>query len=156
MDASKITITEETRQALARPMSEKKRHKLQVEAAKAYVRSQPTGTIIPMYKIAAAAGIKKGTAHWFCQRLIKEKALVWHKASHEQSGSWSVYEDMIVKSTPPKSVPKPEEQLPTPPPAAPTGPTAGKDLLLNYAKEFAWVNNSDSLREFIKWMEGRV
>lgn len=161
MDASRIVFSQQTKAALnARPMSKAAKAKLRRERVKDYIRSQPVGTIIKQRDLATVAGYDKSQGHgWaFISRMVKTGHIAKDTSEGNHKPSWTVRGDAKVK-TPPVEKPekltvesneKPEFSLHTESLDDLNDIVAG--MVTQRAKEFAWAYNSDSLRDFIRFL----
>lgn len=163
MQASKVKFSQETKAALnARPLSKAAKAKLRRERVKDYIRSQPAGAIIKQTELAAAAGYDQSQGHgWaFVNRMIKNGHITKDTSEGAHRPSWTVKGDArVVRQK--AEVKVPDQPMPTPEPtqhfrfeATSTSEfaEAANGWTKQLAKEFAWQYNSDSLREFIKWL----
>lgn len=180
MEASKVSFTRHTRELLnARPMSRTARSKLRVQRVKEYIRELPFGECQKADLIAAAGydtRVQQQYANgWaFIQRLIRTKVIQATEGSNPKNSyvkKWVVLGDVTVTKTAKQfnedgDIPgielkgvnsitvhdvnvEPENEVPTP------GPVREPVLvdLIQSAKDFAWNTNSDSLREFVAWVQ---
>lgn len=174
MQASKVSFSQQTKAALnARPMSKAAKAKLRRERVKDYIRSQPVGTIIKQTDLATVAGYDQSQGHgWaFIARMVKTGHITKDTSEGSHKPSWTVRGDAKVVKPKKGVVGKlegvtvmPEVQIPELPyPADMPRFHFETDKLEDFndmadgrtkqlAKEFAWQYNSDSLREFIKWL----
>lgn len=92
MEASKISFTPETQQAINQVISKAKRKQLRRESVLAYVDSKPAGTPIKNSALIAAAGIKSEGSGWvFIQKMVDEGFLIKTPAEGQKRiNSWAV------------------------------------------------------------------
>lgn len=149
MQASKVTITPETRAAAERPLSRADRHNMQREQIMAYIRNKPAGTPINVRKMGERIGLIGNQLiqlPLFLQRMVRDRLITMEGEKGTEYRTFTVLTD--VKTIPPEPQPEPESVPPPQPPVS-------NHTLSVYAKEFAWEKDSDSLREFVGWMDGK-
>lgn len=158
MNASKVTISQETRAKLDNPILTKKRkNKLRKELVKEYIRSAKGGMATRQQLIAAAGfdpssqsyGYRTGNA--FIRNMMRAGIISNDGRSHFKK-SWTVH-DVPVTPTP-KQVAK--TVMPKDPVVELKEFKIDKITLIDMAKEFAWTRNSDSLREFIDYAKNAI
>jgi hypothetical protein len=175
MEASKITFSQHTKAALnARPMSKAAKAKLRRERVKDFIRSQPAGTIIKQTDLAIAAGYDKSQGHgWaFINRMVKNKHIDKDTSEGVSKPSWTVRGDAKIKPPLKAELPKDMPEVADKTPESVAAKIAKQlpkfdmhlteidqlkevsaGMVTQQAKEFAWTYNSDSLRDFIKWLD---
>lgn len=146
MQASRVSISQETH--LKNALTPSKKKQLRREAVKNLINSKPAGTILRSRDFARVLGAKPNNA-WNLVRRMKQLGLIGSIQEGPKSFSW------YVKDGPEAEAPKIKTTPAwTPPNNAGTPifipPQSDRELLLSKAKDRAWQNNSDSLREFIK------
>lgn len=156
MNASKVTISQETRARLDNPaLSPTRKRALKAEMVKEYIRDA-NGKKKTKQQLIAAAGyspVGKGyTAGFAFITGLCKRGIISHNDTKSYKKVWIVNEAPVSPS--PKEV---AEKI-----------VSGKAIvelkefkmdkitLTDMAKQFAWSNNSDSLREFIAYVENAI
>lgn len=174
MDASRISFSNHTREMLANPiLDKKKKSQLRENRVKDYIRSRPHGAA-KLYDLIAAAGYRvdvpgQYASGWaFVNRMVRDGVIRKQDLEDEPRSylkQWVIPEDAkIIK---PANVPEEGNKTENP---VDESPDRGQALftvatsiaqfshedLLTKAKKFAWERNSDSLREFMTWLQEDV
>ena len=167
MNASKVTITQETRERLNNEaLSPIKKRQLREQMIIESIRKAVGGTRTKQELIAAAGfstdarSLNYAKGHTLIGSMIK-RGIITHNATTTFKKNWTVLSDVKTVVTPtPKEV---AESIVAPVEKAPEimieekpKVQVNKGTLINLAKEFAWKNNSDSLREFIAFADNRL
>lgn len=140
MEASQLKISPENLRF--KPMSRKKKLELRRENIKALIRSKPAGTVISIAQFAAACAQTEGNTFAMMKTMIKHGEIVKIPSEgHKKRYSWAVNDGNVISPAVKKAIEA----------AAPKLDVA---LLIEKAKEFVWQEDSDSLRAFVKWIEG--
>lgn len=165
MIASKITISPETREKLNNPvLSPMKKRELRRELVKDSIRKAIGGTRTKQELIAAAGYNAYRSSNEYANGLnlidgMIKSGIISHNPTNAFKKVWTVIEDVKVTPSPKKVaqeiVSPVETKLELTVEERPKV-QVNKGTLLNLAKEFAWKNNSDSLREFIVYAENRL
>lgn len=146
MEVSQATITPKTLE-LNRLNKTKKtnlRRKLVIE----YIQSKPSGEIIRM-----AAFQREGqfsttpNTNAFINRMLRDGIITRYKGDKPRTYYYAVTGAVRVK--------KPANQAEEAQGAEKPATVSSNHLLTDYAKQFAWERNSDSLREFVEYMDGK-
>lgn len=178
MIASKVTISQETREKLDNPtLSWEKKQMLRDELVKDYIRSLEGRQVMKVALVAAAgyAADTKSSGYAaglnFVNGMIK-RGIICHEITDKMQKIWTVIEDVkkhqleppvvtpsmvevaeeaiahaeAVKAEPVKEAIVELKEF----------PALTSVKLVDMAKEFAWRNNSDSLREFISYIENAI
>lgn len=112
---------------------------------KALIRSKPAGTVIQVKEFAIAAATTEVLAYSMLKTLIKRGEIAKIPSEgHKQRFSYAVTDGTVVKRL--RNIALPDYPVP-----AHKLPTV--NLLIEKAKEYAWEQDNDSLRGFIKWIE---
>lgn len=170
MIASKVTFSSKTREMLNyRPLSQGDKSKLRKRRVKEFIRELPTGEAQTKELIAAAGydisrDSQYATGWQFIKGMTRRKEIGYNDgpASQKLVKHWYIPGD--AKTT--NKVPKREEDEGDKPEPKHEDADKGKDemttlppaslhsaqTLLHQAKEFSWQQNSDSLREFLRWL----
>lgn len=148
MEASKISFTEKTQAQLQSPViSKKKKRDLRRAIMLEEIRRRPVGTMIRTRDLADAAGFTGGNSqntYAFLKRMERDNLITIEKVPKSDKKIYTVVADSRTV------VPKVEKPAPEQHEIV-----TNKDKTLGeYAKEFAWKKNSDSLREFVGFMDG--
>lgn len=142
MDASKLTIHPD--HLRFKPMAHSKKLELRRENIKALIRSKPAGTRIDMKDFAKVTGTDPHLTASMIKTMVKRKEIIkipmWN---HAKRYNWAVANDYRVKK--PANLPETTVQLVKPDTA----------FLADQAMKFVWEKDSDSLREFVKWLEAK-
>lgn len=169
MIASKLTITNETREKLLNPaLSPQKKKALRQELIVDRIRRSMSGACTKQ-ELIAAAGFDVSNARDYAkgfnliERMVKRK-IIAHNQSTSYRKFWTITADVRTHRIPkeaPVVSPTPEQVALSVLPKEvlvelqePEQLTSIK--LVEMAKEFAWKNNSDSLRDFIQYAEKAV
>lgn len=148
MEASKVTLTKETKKSADRELNRTERRDLQRESIMAYIRSRPAGTPINVRHMANHLVLSKSRTTvlpTFLKHMVRDGLITMEGEKGTARRIFSVCAD--AKTIVPPAEPIPDEPV-TPPPAT-------NSTLTQYAKQFAWETNSDSLREFVVYMDGK-
>lgn len=148
MQASRVTIDEKTYDLNV--MTRKKKTALRRRLIVEYIESKPAGAIIKMQEFQKLCHFSTyANTHTFIKRMIRDDVIRQVPAE----GYKSRFTYVIVDRPEPKPQPKPAVHV------APSAPIADINLYANIerlAKEFAWEQNSDSVREFVPYLKGRI
>jgi hypothetical protein len=144
MQASRVTISAKTKEALAyKGLDFKKRQQVKRERVYAFLSLQPNHQAT-ISDLIAAAGYRTddtkqyNSGHAFISTMIK-RSLIGNQGERSYKKTWWTIKDL----------PKVKDiELPQHKPEVPKQPP-----LLQLAQEYVWTHDSDSLREFIKWLE---
>ena len=159
MEVSKITISPQTRMLQASSLSKGKRSKLREELIKEYIRSKPAGYEFSIGDLLRAGGYTNnqyGTGWAFVQRMIKAKRIIGlGKSPGKRKQAYAIPGDALVNTKEgPKLNPEPitsalisekidKSHIPQ---------NLGLRWVEDEARQFAWLENSDSLRQFIDYL----
>jgi len=160
MIPSRLILTPETRAKLSNPvLSAVKKRQLREEMIKDSIRSA-VGGMRTKQELIVAAGYSPDAktndyakGHTLIGSMLR-RGIISHNKTNAFKKIWTVHEDVRVTPSPkqvaaaivvkePVVALKEQEEL-------------DKVKLVDMAKEFAWRENSDSLREFIAYMEKAV
>jgi hypothetical protein len=140
MDASKLTVSPD--KLRFQKMSPTKRLLLRRKNVIDLIKSKPYGSPITLAEFQAVTQLRgSGGVHSLLMSMVKKGMITKEKTNHRNI-AWTVTgEPRIVKPArhpvePPKEV-----------------ETMQIKSLEEYAREFSWQHNSDSLREFVKFMD---
>jgi hypothetical protein len=143
MDASKVTVSPETLRF--KKMSPGKRSELRRKNIIELIESKPFGTPITLAEFAAVCSFTDASAHAMLTTMVK-KGIISKNPISKAKIAYSVNgEPRVIK-------PKTEVE-PTPTRQIDMDVVGHEKTLGDYAKDFAWQHNSDSLREFVKYMD---
>ncbi len=137
-------------------LSFKKKKALRIEIVKAYIRSKPAGTRILITEFAELVNLKKANCDTFIKSLVKKKIIGRENISNRRF-SYFIPGDAVTVKEPTVAIPKDiqtiVEKTLDPAPVEYDLPVAALPYnnVVEAAKTFAWINNSDSLREFVSW-----
>ena len=141
MEASKLSISPE--HLRFKPMTRAKRSELRRQNIKALIRSKPAGTVLSLADFAAATQSSEGAVFSMLKTLTKRGEIIKIADDvHNRKYSYVVNEPVSKKQAA-KEKPLDTRQK----------DCLTMDDLQARAKDFAWSENSDSLRDFIKWIE---
>lgn len=167
MVASKVTISQETRAKLLNPiLSPARKRELREELIKDSIRRATHGYRTKQELIAAGGfnpDAKSGSyasGFGMINSMIK-RGVISHESTNAFKKRWTILADMKVTPSP-KQIAK--TIVPTVAPAAGTEVMVAleeykevdKIKLVDMAKEFAWRENSDSLRDFVAYMQNAI
>lgn len=163
MEATKVTIIDPG--MLNSPLlSKSKKRELKENLVKEYIRSKPAGMPIPPSKLIVAAHYDPNTQYqsgWaFVNNMVKKGIILKEKIVRSDSSYWTVPGDATTVVPPTE---KSTEDLigddqainrvwPSEPLNSIIDPPKDVSWIITKAKEFAWRENSDSLREFIDYI----
>lgn len=177
MEVSRVSITQETRDKLARAMSPRHRLKIREQLMKDHIAAQVAGKKIRPFDLIRAAGFDTKDKNEYAKGWYMVKRLVARKEIMQQSFPHST---LHIYSLPAKKVStKPVEKAEEPVKEDNHVDSEGRKMkmepvfdmhlteiaqleevsagwVIQQAKEFAWQYDSDSLREFIKLLETKV
>lgn len=156
MEASKVTINPDV--IRFQKMDRAKRTKLRRQNIIDLIKSKPYGTPIKLAEFAYVAQCTDASAYALIKTMIK-KGIISKDYISRFRITYSVNSEprTITPAQKPTAAPQAALEL-EPPVVAETSAepvTAPTRSLEDYAREFAWEHNSDSLREFIKFMDGK-
>lgn len=151
MQASKVTITPETQEAIRfRPLSKKQKRKLRQDRIKELIASRKPFTRIMTKEFGAVTDLPDNTV-WSIVRGMARRGEIQMINLSKRTYGFALPGDIKVTKLPSQQqVPELEALVSDGPP-----PVGNVGSLTGYAKEFAWATNSDSLREFVGWMDGK-
>lgn len=146
MEVSQATISAKTLD-LNRLNKTKKtnlRRKLVIE----YIQSKPSGEIIRMAEIQKAGQFSTTpNTNAFIKRMLRDGIITRYKGDKPRTYYYAVTGAVRIK--------KPANVAEEPQAASKPATVSNNHLLTDYAKQFAWEHNSDSLREFVEYMDGK-
>lgn len=159
MQASRVTVSLETRAKMANPvLDNNKRRKLRMQLVKEAIIGRKSGKFSKQELIAVAGyDPTPGQSDYWKGAALLRTMLNRRAISHDKTGRrikvWKV-----------TNAPKPVVQEPLAETVMPKEIVVAlqdykqveKVALLDMAKEFAWKENSDSLREFIAYVENAI
>lgn len=158
MVASKVTISPETKVKLNNVyLSPQKKRELREEMIKERIRNTPDGFLTKQELVAAAGLDPNANGNEYARGVAMlgsmiKRGIIAHEKTHKFRKSWCVISDAKV-TTKPEPVEK--DIMPREVMIALTR-TVDKMKLVDMAKEFAWRENSDSLRAFIIYAENTI
>lgn len=147
MEASKVTISPTTVEwnRLGKKKKTNLRRKLIIE----YIQSKPAGTLIKMGEFREVCHFTTDpNTNAFVQRMLRDGVISQYAGEKPRTHYYAV--TGAVRLVKPKATPPPPEDEPTT-----EEPVRSNHNLTEYAKQFAWERNSDSLREFVAYMDGK-
>lgn len=160
MNASKVTITAETRAKLDnQALSPARKRELRECMIKERIRNATNGACTKQELVAAsglnpdAKSVEYARGVAMINSMVR-RGVISHDNSNKFRKYWTVKEDARVKPTPeqvaqalivPKEVVVLLNEF-----------KMDKIALVDMAKQFAWTKNSDSLREFISYVENAI
>lgn len=135
MEASKLVISPENLRF--KPLPRKRKLELRRENIKAYIKSKPAGTVISFSEFANITSQSEPNVYSMIKTMVKRgEILKIQSEDHGQRYSW------VVNDLTEKAIKHPKTTL-----------RYDVVTLTQMAKEFAWREDSDSLRKFIKSLE---
>lgn len=157
MEASKVTIDPNTMRSAV--MSNKRKRELRTELVKAYIRSVPSGSPITIKELGLAAQFtdkQAASANQFVTRLVLNGVLQRERIPHKNASYWTIPGDAETV----------DEDHTWNPPARAVAEAAlpvetdfdqshNPTMVEERAKQFAWDKDSDSLREFVAWLQDK-
>lgn len=152
MQASKVILVGETKEALKfRPLTQKQKRTLREQRIKDLIASKPAFTRIKTKEFGRVTELPDNGVWPVVKSMARQGKIQMVNLSKRTYGFALPGEIHVSKLPGEQQIPDVEaviEELP----AAPGG---GTTTLGAYAKDFAWAANSDSLREFVAWMDGK-
>lgn len=158
MLASRVTILPETRVKLNNILlSPTKKRELREEMIKERIRKTPDGFLTKQELVAAAGLHPDARSNEYARGVamlnsMVRRGILAHEQTHKFRKSWTVLADVKVTPSPEQVaeavVPKEIMVL--------QDRTVDRAKLVDMAKEFAWRSNSDSLREFIVYVQNTI
>lgn len=150
MEASKVEVREEL--IKFKPISNKAKNALRKQRIKDLIERRPYMSRINSLDMAEAAQLSPAGAWAMALRMVQQGEIVKHNLSAK---TYAFTLNPPVTVTAPATVNRPAEASKAAE-AAPTGPeSTTQATLVQYAKDFAWKTGSDSLREFVAYMDGK-
>jgi DNA-binding MarR family transcriptional regulator len=146
MEVSQATISPKTLDLnrLNRTKKTNLRRKLVIE----YIQSKPSGEIIRMAEIQRAGQFTTTpNTNMFVKRMIRDGIIARYKGDKPRTYYYAVTGVVRVKKPARAAEEAQEADKPT--------TVSSNHQLTSYAKQFAWERNSDSLREFVEYMDGK-
>ena len=145
MDATAVEVKPETMSFYKNRITGKRKRELRYEVVKRVISEKPAGTRIKLMEFGNALGIESyGNLNGIIKTMLKNN-IIGRVELSPKTYSYYIKDASAVTTTPPSKVVAPE-------PIATEQPSS----LADKAKEFAWKNNTDSLRAFIDWLDGRA
>jgi hypothetical protein len=144
MEASKVTINPD--KLKYEQMTEKQRTELRARNIIDLIRNTPAGERITLMQFMKAAGYRTyQSADSKLKSMIRQGLISKTELDHPKTYAYSINDGTL---TAPKREPAKEVQHfdDIQPPFQTLG---------DYAKQFVWEANSDSLRDFVRWMDGK-
>lgn len=146
MEVSQATISPKTLDLnrLNRAKKTNLRRKLIIE----YIQSKPSGQIIRMAEIQRVGQFTTTpNTNMFINRMMRDGIIARYKGDKPRTYYYAVTGAIRVKKLADAPVEAQDDNK---------MPTVGTNhQLTDYAKQFAWERNSDSLREFVEYMDGK-
>lgn len=147
MEASKLTISPE--RLRFDPMTKGKRAKLRHQNILDLINSKPAGTPISLLDFTRVTGSKDATVHAMLKTMIKWGVIIRVPSEgNNRSYCYTVVGKAVTKA---QAQPAPVDTRGDDEPKR----AQATKTITEYAKEFVWESNSDSLRDFVKWMDGK-
>lgn len=172
MEVSRLSISPTTMNLTK--LSGKKKNHLRRKLIVEYIQSKPAGEIIRMDELRQVAKLStRANADAFVNRMIRDGVIGRYKADKPRTYYYSVIGTVRTK----KLAAQPErltidnhehtyldgvcercgllQKTIEQPSERPKEQIATNHLLTDYAKQFVWERNSDSLRDFVAYMDGK-
>tara|TARA_B100001245_G_C22894477_1_gene431580 strand:- start:5386 stop:5877 length:492 start_codon:yes stop_codon:yes gene_type:complete len=160
---ARLVITPETRAKLNNPvLSPTKKRELREQLIKDRIRKAAGSGVTKQELIATAGYSPKTTSNEYANGLgliasMIQRGVISHLPTKGFKKVWSVAEDVKSKREKPKDIDMPLPIISKEATVSRQEPTEiNRVKLVDMAKEFAWRKNSDSLREFISYIEDTV
>lgn len=162
MDASKVSFFSGTKEALNNPgLDFHKKRALKIERVKAYIRLKPAGHKFRMAELIAAAGYNPDDGNTYSAGYGFLKGIDGKEISIEKTPTYrkqvNILGDDTVKTTKPAETETPEVKTVQAPakPESHISFSGEVNVILvreveRLAKQFAWKNDSNDLREFVR------
>lgn len=145
MIASKVEVNPDL--IKFKPLSRKKKVELRKSRVIAYIEAKPYMKRITTRELALIAELSPQNTWQLLNRMEKNREIVKHSLT-PRTFAYTV--PMPVHTVKTAEATQPMEARAS---TASTG--GGTAQLATYAKDFAWSTNSDSLREFVAYMDGK-
>jgi hypothetical protein len=167
MQASRVQIRPESINYYNGKLSSDHRRRLKEAAAIDLINSKPAGTRIKLSEFGHAMHTGHDNNTDSIIKSMLQKRIIGRteiEGSYKKYSYWvnaartvKAANKVLGKGAPKKEIKEAAAPVPTPAPApviaAPAPPPLESPDIPQLAKEFSWNYNTDSLREFIKWME---
>lgn len=145
MDASKLTIDPE--KLRFQKMMPGKRAQLRRKNMIDLINSKPAGTPLRLEEFEAVTRTSSANVHSVIQNMVKDGVITKTLVEGTKNRyCYSVVSNVKVKQPKLPAVPitetAPVQQFPA-------------QTIEDYAREYSWEANNDSLRGFVKWMDGK-
>jgi hypothetical protein len=154
MEASKVSFTAETSRQMEAPLTRPRYTELRRANILAYIRDKPNGTPIATRELAEVSQNrsyqrtgKTSAINGFIKNMECDGLLILETIPGSRKRRYYP----TAGPRPPASNPRLERQNG----AACQQEPEGNRTLTDMAKDFAWSHDSDSLREFVAWMDGQ-
>lgn len=154
-ESARVSIDPETVAEAEKPLAYSKKRELRRESIVAYIESKPYGTRINLKEFQRVAFIStSANTYAFVGRMIKDGIIYKHEISPRTFFYTVAANQKVVH--PADKVDKPPLDVKPAPPPAPKTPIVENNLRRK-AQQFSWAypENHNDLREFIKWMESQ-
>jgi hypothetical protein len=143
MDASKLTISPDTLRF--QKMSRTRKAKLRRQNVIDLIRSKPYGTPITLAEFAQVAQVTDNGAFGILRYMVR-KGMLNKDVINRRHVAYTINGPITVRRPATK----------TEPAAMPPAETTNyAKAVAEYAKEFYWTSRSDSLHEFLDWLDKR-
>ena len=144
MGVSKLTVSQKTYDL--NYLGKKKKTNLRRKAIIELIQSKPAGEIIKTGEIQAVGQFTTYANAWsFINRMTRDGVIARYESEKPKSYYYAVTGAMRIT--------KPGQQSSSE--TSPVIDPSTKPTLAEYAKNFAWSHNSDSLRDFVRYMDGK-
>lgn len=157
--SARSSVSKETMERVALPMSQKERIALREETVKNFIRSHPAGALIKLQELRKPLSMQPANFNLFIKRLERQGIIVRTDSRPQQAQrrSYAVPEDatstvpITFKDTPATVLAETKSDVETFNKLKPVSP----GCLADKAKNFAWAypEQHNDLRAFVKWME---
>ena len=163
MEASKITLTHETKKQMYNEMPVKKRRELRRKAIIDYIDSQPAGTPISAKTFQAVGGFySDANAHAFLIKMIRDGLIKKVPIESSNKVSWVTKTGMKIIKEAAKAKEVSVPPVPMTMPIVPFGESRvhlataiNPNELEKAARQYSWQNQeqNNDLRAFVQWMK---
>jgi hypothetical protein len=141
MDASKLSVSPD--HIRFTPMGRNKKAQLRRKNVITLIRSKPAGTPITLSEFQVACAYTSTTAAYELVKDMIKRGTIVRTVEGFNRHSYTVAADAATSQ-------RAEAKA-----RAAASPELLRKTLGDFAKEFAWESDSDSLREFVKWMDSK-
>lgn len=143
MEASKVSVS--AHYLKFERMGRNKKADLRRRNVLDLIRSKPSGTPITLAEFQEVCAFTTTAGAYGLIKTMLDRGTIVREVEGLNRHSYYIAADAVKREREKERGTTPQTEIVTPP---------ATNALTDYAKQFAWEKNSDSLREFIKYMDG--